>query len=90
MECLAGRGSVPESQYEEANITMKNRKSRITIACAAAALAALLGMSALLTVPVRAQEQPAETVCANRLSDVEDGYDVGASRIFYEIDAPAF
>lgn len=71
---------------------MKKRKtsSRITIACAAAALAAILGMSTFLAEPVQAQERPTEATSISRFSDIEDGYDAAANDICYEIEAPAF
>lgn len=71
-------------------MTKRKTSTRIAIACAAAALAALLGMSSFLTEPARAQERPTETIGVSQLSDVEDGYDIGASGICYEIEVPAF
>lgn len=69
---------------------MKNRKTRIAMTCATAALAVMLVLSFSLASPARAHDQPAETTGVSRLSDVEDGYDTCTGDICYEIEAPAF
>lgn len=69
---------------------MKNRKTKIMIACVTAALAAMLGITFSLASPAWAKDQPAETTGVSRLSDVEDGYDTCVGDICYEIEAPAF
>lgn len=79
-----------ENNENEGKFIMMNRKTRIMIACAVAALAAILGTSSFLTAPAWAWEQPTETTGITCLSDVEDGYDAEASGIRYEIEVPAF
>ena len=69
---------------------MKNRKTRIMIACMAAALAVMPGISFSLASPAQAREEATETAGVSQLSDVEDGYDTCVSDICYEIEAPSF